>query len=158
MRPDRPLNRRGLTLMELVVSMGVATLAVGLGLQLYAKTQQAIDRQQLQAGRLGRETDLLSLLRRDIRLAATVDPRSTDSRLILVAGDGSRVEYRANSEGVTREGAAAETPGLATIEGLRPRFAYPSVAGRGGRVVEVSWGDGAARRSVALHLRNGGTL
>jgi len=144
--------------MELVVSMGVASLALGLGLQLYVKTQQVIDREQVHASRLGSETDLLSLLRRDVRLAAEVGPRSTAERLILVAADGSQVEYEVTPAGVARRGPAAGGQDLPAVEGVRPRFAYPEVSGEGGRVVEVSWGEGAGRRSVTLHLRNGGVL
>ncbi len=152
-----PRRRSGVTLMELAVSMGIATLALALGLQLYVKTQQAIDRQQVKASRLGSEADLLALLRRDVRLAAAVAPRSTADHLILVAADGSRVEYRVTAQGVARVG-ASEASGLPAIEGLRPRFACPKAAGRGGGIVEVSWGEGAGRRSVALHLRNEGAL
>ena len=158
MRHSAPHSRRGLTLLELVVSMSIATLALGLGLQLYVKTQQVIDRQQVKASRLGSETDLLSLLRRDIRMAAAVAPRSTDSHLILVARDGSRIEYQVSPEGVVRTGRASEAPGVPPVEGLRPHFTYPEVGGHVGGVVEVSWGEGAGAQSVRLHLRNEGTL
>jgi len=158
MRYLGPRNRRALTLLELVISMGLATLALGLGLQLYVKTQEAIDRQQLRAGRLGAETDLLALLRRDLRGAAAVAAGSTAERLVLVAGDGSRIAYEVTPAGVQRTGPEGEAATPPVIEGLRPRFAYPAAGGRRGRVVEVSWSEGRAPRSVTLHLRNGGRL
>jgi Tfp pilus assembly protein PilW len=139
--------------MELVVSMGIGTLALALGLQLYAKTQQAIDRQQVRASRLGSETDLLLLLRRDLRMAAAVGRGSTADHLVLVGTDGSRTQYRSTPEGAVR---TAGREAMA-VEGVRPRFRYPADR-RSGRVVEVSWGEGAARAAVVLHLRNEGKL
>ena len=151
-------DQRGLTLMELVVSMAVLAIVMGLGLQLEFQTQRAIDREQAKATRLGSEADLLSLLRRDIRAAAAIGPRSTEARLILVSADGGRVEYRVTPGGVERSGPEPSAGVLAGIEGVRPRFAYPAAAGKAERIVRVSWGEGAATRSIALHLRNRGTL
>ena len=150
-------NRRGLTLMELVVSMAVLTIVMGLGLQLEFQTQRAIDREQAKATRLGSEADLLSLLRRDIRAAAAIGPRSTEARLILVSADGGHVEYRVTPAGVERSGPEPNPGVFEGVQGVRPRFAYPSTSGPG-RLVQVSWGEGAATRSIALHLRNRGTL
>ncbi|MBM3474559.1 MAG: prepilin-type N-terminal cleavage/methylation domain-containing protein [Armatimonadetes bacterium] len=148
-------NRRGLTLMELMVSMAVLAVVMALGLQLEFQTQRAMDREQAKAARLGSEADLLSLLRRDVRAAAAIGPRSTEARLVLVAADGRRVEYRVTPAGVERMGPEPAAGLLAGVEGVRPRFSYPAAAGR---VVRVSWGEGAAARSITLHLRNRGTL
>lgn len=151
-------GRRGLTLMEVLVSMALLTVVIALGLQLHFQTQRAMDREQAKAARLGSEADLLSLLRRDVRAAAAVAPGSTESDLILVSADGGHVEYRVTPPGVERRGPEPNVGIFAGVEGVQPRFAYPTVRGRAGRVVRVSWGEGAAARSVTLYLRNRGTL
>jgi type II secretory pathway component PulJ len=141
--------------MELVISMGLLTVVMALGLQLEFQTQRAMDREQAKAMRLGTEADLLSLLRRDVRAAAAVGPRSTETRLILVSADGRHVEYRVTPAGVERTGPEQGAGAPAEVQGVRPRFAYPAGARQ---VVCVSWGEGAAARSITLHLRNRGTL
>jgi len=142
--------------MELVISMGVASVVLVLGLQLYVQTERVIDRQQVKASRLGAETDLLSLLRRDVRTAALIAPQSNHSHLTLVSLDGSHVEYQTTPEGVERIGPAADLP--APTLTVHPRFEYPEIAGRTGRVVRVSWDDEGASHSIVLHLRNQGRL
>jgi type II secretory pathway pseudopilin PulG len=151
-------NRAAFTLMELVVSMAVTSAAMVLGLQVYVQTQRAMDRQQVKAAQLGSQSDLLSLLRRDVRAAALIAPQSTASHLILVSADGSRVEYRATPDGVTRMGPPGDPRSRGLVQGVSPRFEYPAIAGRGGRVVRAAWDDGAGPRSITLHLRNQGTL
>jgi len=125
-------------------------LVVALG--LYTQTQRVLDRQQVEAARLGRETDLLSLLRRDIRSAALVDPESSDSHLILVAEDGSRIIYASGPEGVRREGVATGLAVAVNSVETPAKFEYPE--GRGGGLIRVTWGEGTGPRVVTLHLRN----
>jgi len=156
--PSAPtrITRRGYTLVECIVAMGVGAVILVVGLQLYIQTQRVMARQEVQAARLGTETDLLGLLRRDVRAAALVAPESTDTRLVLLGPDGSRVTYRPTLDGVVRVAAASPLPLAEQALSVKPRFDYPAPTGRR-NVVRVFWGQGRAGRSVTLHLRNYGT-
>jgi prepilin-type N-terminal cleavage/methylation domain-containing protein len=150
-------GRRGYTLIECVVALGVGSVMLLVGLQLYIHTERAIARQEVEAARLGTETDLLALLRRDVRRAALVAPESNASQLVLVGLKGSRVTYRITAEGVVRAGDTATTTLPEQTLAIRPQFDYPAAAGRRGSLVRVSWSAGPATRSLTLHLRNYGT-
>jgi type II secretory pathway component PulJ len=154
MSESRPIVRAGMTLVEVTVALGVGSLALALGLHLYVQTQRVIDRQQVKAARLGAETDLLALLRRDIRLAAAIAPESTAERLVLVARDGSRTRYNATPKGTQRAARPDDPPGAPQALGVRAAFSYPP----GGRLVRVSWREAGVSQSLTLCLRNGGAL
>ena len=77
---------------------------------------------------------------------------SSESRLILVARDGSRVMYASSREGVRREGAPTGVAAAVQSVDTPARFEYPE--GRTGGLVRVTWGDGTAPRVITLHLRN----
>jgi prepilin-type N-terminal cleavage/methylation domain-containing protein len=145
-----PRAVRGYTILECLVAMAVAATMLTLGLQLYVQTQRALSRQEVQAARLGSETDLLGLLRRDVRAAVAVAPGSTPTRLELVGLGGGRVIYCAGAEGVTRTVSPPSAP--TQMLPVTPRFDCP---GRG--LVRISWGEGGAVRSLTLHLRNTGS-
>ncbi len=148
----QPGARAGYSLIEVLVTMAVASVAILVAVQLYGQTEKLLGRQRDDAATLGAGADLLSLLRMDVRGASDVGEGSDESRLVLVAADGAEVTYEATPEAVTRLG--PESP-LATATGsatVRARFEYP-----GAGLVRVSWSAKRAARSVTLHLRNHGT-
>jgi len=145
---------RGVTLLELLVAMAIGSVTLVVSLQLYVATQRAIGRQQVKAARLGQESDLLSLLRRDIREASLVAPESTESRLVLVNLDGGRLTYETEGETVRREAPKASYAWPVETIALMPRFEYPSGRGEEGRLVRVRWGPPEAPRALTLNLRN----
>ncbi len=147
-------RRCGVTLMELLVAMGVASVTLVISLQLFVATQRVLDRQQVKAARLGQESDVLSLLRRDVRAAAYVAAESTESRLVLVDLDGSKITYETDGEVVRRDAARQSFAWASEALALAPRFEYPGVEGKSGRLVRVTWGPAEARRSITLSLRN----
>ena len=153
-RGSDPGRIRGVTLLELLVAMAIASVTLVVSLQLYVATQRAIDRQQVKAARLGQESDLLSLLRRDIREASLVAPESTESRLVLVNLDGGRVTYETQGETVRREAPEASYAWPVETVALAPRFEYPADRGESGRLVRVTWGPPEAPRALTLNLRN----
>jgi hypothetical protein len=136
--------------------MGVGAVVLVVGLKLYIQTQRVMARQEVEAARLGTESDLLGLLRRDVRAAAFIGPESTETQLVLVGPDGSRVTYRPAPDGTVRVAAVSGMPFAEQALSVRPRFDYPASAGRP-NLVRISWGQGRAVRSVTLHLRNCGT-
>jgi type II secretory pathway pseudopilin PulG len=143
-----------MTLIELIVAMGVASAVLVISLQLYVVTQRALDRQQVQAARLGDESDMLSLLRRDVRQAAYVAPESTARRLVLVGLDGGRTTYEADDETVERDAPQESFAWPVEAVALAPRFEYPGADGERGGLVRVTWGPPEAQRSITLNLRN----
>jgi hypothetical protein len=140
--------------MELIVAMGVASVTLVISLQFYVVTERALDRQQVQAARLGQESDMLSLLRRDVRTAAYVAPESTESRLVLVGLDGDRVTYQTDGEVVQRDAPQRSFAWPMEAISLAPRFEYPGPEGGARRLVRVLWGPADGQRSVTLNLRN----
>jgi len=144
--------REGYSLIEVLVAITVASVAILVAVQLYGQTEKLLGRQRNDAATLGGGTDLLSLLRMDVRGASGVGEGSDESHLVLVTSDDSEVTYDATPEAVTRRG--PDSP-LATAAGAVPvsaRFEYP-----GAGLLRVSWGANRAARSVTLHLRNHGT-
>ena len=145
----RPTIRRGFTLMEMIVAMAVGSVALLVALEVYSQTERVLSHQRDAASRLGNGTDLLSLLRREVRAASEVGGASDDATLVLVALDGSETVYESGESEVTRRG--PESPVAMAIGSVpvHARFEYPDAG-----LVRVSWGSERAARSVTLHLRN----
>ncbi len=135
--------------MEMVVAMAVATVAILVALEVYSQTERVLSHQRDAAARLGNGTDLLSLLRRDVRAAAGVGEASDEATLVLTGVDGSETVYESREGEVTRRGPGSPVATAIGSVPVRARFEYSSPG-----LVQVSWGSDRAARSVTLHLRN----
>lgn len=132
-------DRRGFTLIELIVAIGLSLVVMGVGYQIYFGALRQQDIESTRESMTVTVYDLMSRIKREIRSSGSVN--ASAATLTMNAG-GRRIVYRATAAGVER------------TEGRGKRL-YPLVAGRfspdeGGANIELKSQKQVHRRAIRV--------
>jgi len=134
---------RGMALVELIVAMGIALTAIGVGYQIYNACLKADDRAARRETMTLAVQNLMARVKQDVRVARSI---SVSGGALVTSGERGRVSYRSASGGVER----STGRGRCVFRDISARFE----GGSGGVKVRLTSDARVHRRPIHIEVES----